>query len=100
MQSSMSTSVTWSTDDLFERPSVAAPGLGQRSVWLSFLGAAMSIRPPRRTREVPSDGAGVPLADYEAYPELAKALLLPVGAGLVAQLESIDPAALDDGGQI
>jgi hypothetical protein len=49
---------------------------------------------------VATDAAGVPLVDYAAYPVLAAALVLPVGAELVAALESIDPAGLDAGGQI
>src|SRR4051794_23007200 len=60
----------------------------------------MSVCPAQRTREVPSDAAGVPLADYAGYPRLAAALTLPVGAELVAQLDSIDTGSLDAGGQI
>jgi hypothetical protein len=61
----------------------------------------MSARVPlRRTGRVPVDGAGVPLADYAAYPVLAEAAGLPVGSELVGLLEAIDTRVLDAGGQI
>jgi hypothetical protein len=56
--------------------------------------------PRRRIHEVPADAAGVPLADYAGYPELARASALPVGAELFRLLEAVDSHALDEGGQI
>jgi hypothetical protein len=61
---------------------------------------ATLAKPRRRTREVPADGAGTPLADYSGYPELARAAALPVGGELFGLLQSMDPARLDEGGQI
>lgn len=66
------------------------------------MSVSMSVSGPSRrpAREAPADGAGVVLADYAGYPELARAAGLPVGAELFGVLSRIETAGLDAGGQI